>query len=144
MRDSRIKPEHFEKAELNGINRIALKQRVYILKWDVEKACSKRLRKKTKVPKEVLDIAKEHGLSRLNVVERIRRGWDIMDACTKPIKPGYPRMHPDWIYDKAKEHGLLSGTVNARILRGWSLEDACTLPTNDRHNPIKRRKALSE
>ena len=131
-----ITPAHIEKAKANGISYETLKERVYRLGWNVNKACTKPLRKKIVIPDDLMEKAKAIGLKKYNIANRLNTGWTMEEACTKPKKKGYPRLYPDWVYEKAKENGLRYTTVNHRIKSGCSLEVACTL------KPLKVRERL--
>ena len=121
-----ITPKDFEIAEENGIKKDTVIQRVRRFGWDVDRAV-KIKPKYIKKEKEILDLAKKHGINSSTIDDRVRNGWDLIKACTEPIrKKGRPRIYPDWVYEKAKENGIRFSIVNHRIHRGWDLERACT------------------
>ncbi|EJR51722.1 hypothetical protein IIO_06255 [Bacillus cereus VD115] len=83
-----ILDEHYKKAELNGINRKRLQERVYRYDWDIERATTQPLGKK----KIELDgkhgdwmyVAEQNGISRFTFYSRLKRGWPHHLAATKP------------------------------------------------------------
>ena len=55
-RNGKIAPEDYAKAEANGISKDALVSRIYILKWDMEKATTTPVQKQSKGNKEALAL----------------------------------------------------------------------------------------
>ena len=121
-----ITPEDYETAEKNGIKKDTVIQRVRRFGWDVDTAITKKI-KRENLPQEIVDKAKELGISKDLLVKRIKRGWSMEDACSIEAKGvGKPRKHPDWVYEMAEENGIRLATVNHRINWGWDLLRACT------------------
>ena len=84
-----ITPAHIEKAKANGISYETLKERVYRLGWNVNKACTKPKKKgyPRLYPDWVYEKAKENGLRYNTVNHRIKAGCSLEVACTlKPLK----------------------------------------------------------
>lgn len=123
-----ITPEDYEEAERNGICKDTLETRVRKLGWNVRKAKTKEVRKKHNISKELLEIAKANGITRDTVTDRIRNGWTVEEACTRPKKRGRQRKYPDWVYEEADKNGIRYSTVNHRVTDGWDLKKACTKP----------------
>lgn len=80
-------------AEELGINYSALKCRLQVYGWDIEKALEKELNEtrgkqytafgKTQ---NIAHWAKEYGINRETLALRLRSGWTIEEALTKPIQ----------------------------------------------------------
>lgn len=82
-----------------------------------------------------ITIAKENGIHRSNITQRIKKGWSVEQAV------GLAEHHPDsaitidgetmtkaqW----AKKLGISRQAVDARIKHGWSIEKALTAPKTD-------------
>ncbi len=121
-----ITPKDYETAEKNGIKKDTVIQRVRKLGWDIDSAITKKI-KRTNIPQEIIDKAKEMGIDRKTLVRRIRDGWNLEEACSIETKKiGKPRKHPDWVYEMAEENGIRLATVNHRIKWGWDMLRACT------------------
>jgi hypothetical protein len=80
--------EHFEQAAKNGIGYHTLYFRVYYYGWDIDKAItappSERFGNISKLPEEAVQIAKQNGLTRVDIWNRLNTGWTLEDAITKP------------------------------------------------------------
>jgi len=73
----------YEKAERNGISRGLVNGRVYEKGWDIDKAITKKPRKK--IDLSIYDEQiRANGLKRKTVVARIYRGWSVEDAVNTP------------------------------------------------------------
>lgn len=132
-----ITPQDYEDAEKNGICKDTLETRVRKLGWSVKKAKTKEVRKKYEISEELLEIAKSKGITRGVIADRLRQGWSIEEACTRPKKGGRQRKYPDWVYELADKNNISYSTVNHRILSGWNFEEACTIATMSQGERIK-------
>ena len=80
----------------------------------------------------VYSFCKEYGLSYNLVKNRLRSGWSLEDAISKParmysnIAKGFSYNGKEYssIFSFCKEHGLDYNLIKNRLMRGWSLEDS--------------------
>lgn len=84
-------------AKENGIKYSTFMNRVNNLGWDERKAATTPIldryqvireiadKKGRKVPREYLELAKQHGIPTSLVFQRVRRGWNFEMAATHPI-----------------------------------------------------------
>ncbi|AIY72788.1 TPA: hypothetical protein ACLQU7_005222 [Bacillus tropicus] len=83
-----ILDEHYKKAELNGINRRRLQERIYRYDWDIERATTQPVgTKKMDFDRKHGDwmrVAEQNGISRFTFYSRLKRGWSYHLAATKP------------------------------------------------------------
>lgn len=138
-----ITPEDYIEAERNGICKDTLETRVRKLGWSVKRAKTEKVRKKHRISKELLEIAKANGIERYTIADRLRNGWSIEEACTRPKKSGRQRKYPDWVYNEADRNGIRYSTVNHRVSDGWGLREACTTPVmtvNDRLRNMRNKR----
>ncbi|MCK1996819.1 hypothetical protein MPH47_06185 [Psychrobacillus psychrodurans] len=78
--------EQYETAKKNGINRATTCSRVRDLKWSVEDAITKPVKKKVVFTDEELAIMKKNKLRKSTVDCRIRTlKWDRERALTEPV-----------------------------------------------------------
>ena len=132
-----ITPEDYEVAKRNGIKRDTVNQRVRRFGWDIDRAITVKPRR-VDIPKDLLKKAKEIGIQRYTIINRIRDGWSMEEACTTEVgNVGRPKIHPEWVYKKAKENNIKASALNHRINRGWDLERACTEKTKDKKEVVK-------
>ena len=132
-----ITPEDYIEAEKNGICKDTLETRVRKLGWSVKRAKTEKVRKKHRISKELLEIAKANGIDRNTITDRIRQGWTVEEACRRPKKSGRQRKYPDWVYEEADRNGIRYSTVNHRVMDGWTLEKACTTPVMSIEDRVK-------
>ena len=87
-----ITPQDFETAAKNGIKKATVIRRVERNNWSVEDAITTPSQR-YELPKELLEEAAKLGLNRQLVINRIKVGWDIEEACRtlKKGKMGRPR-----------------------------------------------------
>jgi len=86
------------------------------------------------------DWARELGIDRQVIRERLKLGWSVEDALSKPLTPhgrrnvklltynGETRSMTEW----ARELGIKLVTLSHRLNAGWSVEDALTRPLQKR------------
>ena len=140
-----ITPEDFEKAKENGIPKDTVLTRVRMLGWDVDRAITKPPRKIRKFTKEEIKIMEENGIGRNTAVCRLKYGWTLEEAISRPKKPGRQYIYPEWVYEEANKNGIAYGTVNSRIKDGWDMKRACTERVKTRQESAKiARKKLKE
>lgn len=80
-----ITPEDYKIAEENGIKKGTLNHRVKCYGWDIDKAITKKPKKRI-IPKDLLIQAKSIGLDSKIISDRLRIGWTIERACSEPFK----------------------------------------------------------
>ncbi|HDR4393062.1 hypothetical protein V4C29_23995 [Bacillus cereus] len=82
-----ITDEDYKRAEAFGISNKLLSDRVYIYRWNKEKAITTPVRKtKNRGWKEFKQIALENGVSERTFRRRRQEGWDAVIAATTPPK----------------------------------------------------------
>ncbi|MCU5181543.1 hypothetical protein [Bacillus toyonensis] len=83
-----ILDEHYKKAELNGINRRRLQERVHRYDWDIERAITQPLGTKNmdfdRKHGDWMHVAERNGILRYTFYSRLKRGWSYHLAATKP------------------------------------------------------------
>ncbi len=87
-----ITPQNYETAAKNGINKDTVRMRVTRNNWSVEDAITTPS-ERYNIPKSLLEEAISLGLNRQLVINRIKVGWNVEDACRtlKRGKMGRPR-----------------------------------------------------
>ena len=140
-----ITPEDFEKAKENGIPKDTVLTRVRMLGWDVDRAITKPPRKIRKFTKEEIKIMEENGIGRNTAVCRLKYGWTLEEAISRPKKPGRQYIYPEWVYEEANKNGIAYSIVNSRIKDGWDMKRACTERVKTRQESAEiARKKLKE
>ena len=95
LKFNRLPKEWIDIARKNGICYSTFKYRVIILKLDIEIAATKPLQNRSsqakkayeasrKYPKEYKDLALKNGISERTFHRRLKSGWDLITASTKP------------------------------------------------------------
>jgi hypothetical protein len=83
-------------AEKNGICYSTLRYRINVLGWEPERAATQPLqdrKKQAKIayeksrvyPKEIIELAKQNGIPYDTFRNRVRAGWSLLDAATRPV-----------------------------------------------------------
>ena len=140
-----ITPEDFKIAEENGIPEYVVTTRVRKLGWDVDKAITKPVRAKRKFTEEQIKTMEENGVDRNTVSCRLKWGWTLEEALTKPNKRGRQYVYTEWVYKEANKNGISYSALGNRIRRGMSLEEACTKKTITKLEALEiARKKLKE
>ena len=140
-----ITPEDFKIAEENGISKGTLIMRVRRQGWDVDKAITTPVRAKRKFTEEEIKTMEENGLDRNTVSCRLKWGWALEEALTKPKKRGRQYVYPEWVYKEANKNGISYSALGNRIRRGMSLEEACTRKVITKSEALEiGRKKLKE
>ena len=87
-----ITPQDYETAAKNGIKKDTVRLRVTRNNWSVEDAITIPSQR-YEIPDDLLEEAIKLGLNRQLVINRIKVGWSVEDACRtlKKGKMGRPR-----------------------------------------------------
>ncbi|MCU4757425.1 hypothetical protein OCA26_14980 [Bacillus cereus] len=156
--DFYITPEEYERAEKNGINNEMLTRRVRNFGWDKEIAMTKPSRYNTTGWKNVKEIALLNGISRQTYVARMKKGWRLIDAISKPPITKYQALNlaskanskiqnktlTDTQAEIASLNGISYSTACERIKRlKWSVEEAITTPILTKEECAKRGREAS-
>ncbi|WP_337033234.1 nucleoside permease [Paenibacillus illinoisensis] len=138
--DYELTEKDYQRALVNGIDRDRVRERVYNLGWDKERAVTEPINKKVD-RSHWLQIAAEHGVTRSAFNTRLQRGWSEEKAATTPklsIAVAHERRHelqrkyPVELLHKAVENGISEQTFRRRVREGWSPEIAATKPNFSR------------
>ncbi len=86
-----ITPQDFETAAKNRIKKDTVIRRVRRNNWSVEDAITTPSQR-YELPKELLEEAEKLGLNRQLVINRLKVGWSIEEACTT-LKKGKMGRH---------------------------------------------------
>ncbi|MEN3133820.1 hypothetical protein ABDI49_25530 [Bacillus cereus] len=157
--DYYITPDEYERAERNGVNRRVLNERIRNLGWDKDIAMTKPVRSsKATGWCKVREIALKNGISRKTYYARMKKGWQLIDAISKPPINKYQALELAekanyWsgnkvLSDEQAEIASLNG-VSYRVARErirrlkWSVEEAITTPVLTRSECAKRGKEAS-
>ena len=139
-------------AEAYGIPYNTLRGRLR-LGWSLEKSLTTPITE-SNGPRPVTDhtgethpsiraMAREHGVSYSVYKRRVKDGWSVEKALTKPVL--HSERHPvtdhtgksyDSLAAMARAYGLTHGTLSARLRNGWDLERALTTPVG----PYNRKR----
>ncbi|MEB9294891.1 hypothetical protein P4J18_12270 [Bacillus cereus] len=156
--DFYITPDEYEEAEKNGISRDLLTCRVRKFGWDKEIAMTKPSRYNANRWKNIKEIALKNGISHSTYTARIKKGWRLIDAISKPPFDRYqslklatqvnPKNQNKILTDQQAKIASLNGisyrTAKARIKRSkWSIEEAITTPILTPQERGKRGKEAS-
>ena len=68
----------------------------------------------------------ENGIDRNTAVCRLKYGWTVEEAISKPKKQGRQYIYLEWVYEEANKNGIAYSTANSRIKDGWDMKRACT------------------
>lgn len=75
---------------------------------------------------EDYDAALEIGLLKRNVDMRLRDGWSLKEAISKPSTRNYMRLERTEMLLLAQRNGISERTFMRRIKKGWTPYDAAT------------------
>ncbi|MBL3848184.1 hypothetical protein IRV19_26990 [Bacillus cereus] len=76
----------YEKAAKNGISKSNVYQRVNGYGWDLERAITVPVRKRSgDINARMIVFAEQNGISKPTFFKRIKGGMDIYEAATKPV-----------------------------------------------------------
>lgn len=88
-----------------------------------------------------IQTAKQNGISRNTMIERLKRGWSLHDAVTTP--KNWNRL-PTSLAERAEQNGISKATLRSRLYRGWTTEQATTIPTNKSKCAVNKRQSASK
>ncbi|AJQ58651.1 hypothetical protein BTT_20610 [Bacillus thuringiensis serovar morrisoni str. 4AA1] len=157
--DFYITPDEYERAERNGINRRVFNERVRNLGWDKVTAMTKPVRGSNPTGWcKVREIALKNGIRRQTYYARMKKGWNLIDAISKPPINKYQalRLAEEANYwngnkvlsDEQAKIASLNG-VSYRLARErikrlkWPVEEAITTPVLTKEECGKRGKEAS-
>ncbi|MCU5514400.1 hypothetical protein OCF62_07425 [Bacillus wiedmannii] len=153
--DYYITPEEYDIAEKNGICRSTLEYRIRDAKWPKELAITKRPQKIAEWHK-VKEIALKNGICRNTFEDRRKRGWNLIDAMTKPpmsrseaLKRANHfnknnRVLTDEQIQQARNNGLKRSTVYYRFKKlKWDIKESITSPILSASERGRRGKEAS-
>lgn len=141
--------EDYQRAKANGIHRERVRERVYNLGWDKERAVTEPINKKIDRT-HWINVAAEHGITRAAFNTRLQRGWSEEKAATTP-KQSFAfaqkkrheemRKYPVEYLEEAVRNGITEQTFRRRVREGWTYEQASTVKVYQ-SNPNKSRKEM--
>lgn len=153
--DYYITPEEYDIAEKNGICRRTLEYRIRDAMWKREVAITKKPQKTAEWHK-VKEIALQNNISRNTFEDRRKRGWNLIDAMTKPpmsreesLKRANQfnknnRVLTDEQIHQARMNGLKRSTAYYRFKKlKWDIEKATTFPILSASERGRRGKEAS-
>lgn len=132
-----ITPEEYVLAEKNGVNKRNLDARIRACGWDKEKAINTPVQRKRKYPKKYINLAKSNGISTSCFAHRVKLGWSLERAATKPIANLNERLkelheknrkYSKQYVELANSNGISESLFYLRIRKGWDLETASIRP----------------
>ena len=140
-----LQPNHIEIAKKNGIPYNVVYRRFYDLGWNLERAITEPIRKRsTHNWEKWKDVAK---VSKDTYFQRVRnRGWDEERAAlTPPLKRHQWRTQKSVFTKeqemKMKENNIPYHTAYMRYKRlGWTREEAVTTPVMTKEESLKRAR----
>ncbi|MRB96461.1 hypothetical protein GH842_30980 [Bacillus thuringiensis] len=156
--DYYITPEEYEAAAKNGISNELLTCRIRNLGWDKEIAMTKPSRYNANRWKNIKEIALKNGISHSTYTARIKKGWRLIDAISKPPIDKYQALKlaeqanskcknkvlTDGQAEQAELKGISYSTARDRVKRlKWTVEEAITTPVLTRSECGKKAKEAS-
>ncbi|AGE76910.1 hypothetical protein U0X57_05630 [Bacillus thuringiensis] len=156
--DYYITPEEYEAAAKNGISNELLTRRIRNLGWDKEIAMTKPSRYNANRWKNIKEIALKNGISHSTYTARIKKGWRLIDAISKPPIDKYQALKlaeqvnskcknkvlTDGQAEQAELNGISYNTARDRVKRlKWTVEEAITTPVLTRSECGKKAKEAS-
>jgi len=157
--DYYITPDEYERAERNGICCRVLNERIRNFGWDKDTAMIKPVRRSNATSWcKVKEIALKNGINYQTYYARMKKGWKLIDAISKPPINKYQALELAekanyWsgnkvLSDEQAEIASLNGVsyrvACERIRRlKWSVEEAITTPVLTRSECAKRGKEAS-
>lgn len=121
----------YEKAAKNGISKSNVYQRVNEYGWDLERAITVPVRKRSgDINAGMIVFAEQNGISKPTFFKRVKGGMDLYEAATKPV--GYTAH-----LELARKNGIKDVTFYQRIKRGMRPYEAATKPVASRRKAQK-------
>jgi hypothetical protein len=149
-----ITPEEYETAAANGISRNLLETRIRKYGWPKELAMTKPPRKWSKIPREIVELARQNGIPRSTFYWRVHIGWAPERAATEPVADRAERVRrahdarrkiPADIIDLADQNGVKYTTLWKRInTLGLDPMTAATTPVMTKSESGRLAKAKRE
>lgn len=96
-----------------------------------------------KYPTEIIELRKQNGISENTFSKRVKRGMDLHQAATQPVKPIKSDAKFQKYVEIAQSNGISYSTFKTRVQQlGWSYEKASTQPqkTSDRQKWIDKAR----
>lgn len=146
-----------EWAEKYGLDYHTLLARLRTSKWSYHDALTSPIRDSERLLElngEVHNMAewgRITGFGKEAIRSRLRLGWSVEDALTKPVNKNMGPVRQEALSYKGitgtlkeicKAVGANYHTVQTRMYRGWSLEQAIEMPISDGHHQRKRNSSL--
>ncbi|UUW40227.1 hypothetical protein phageB13_41 [Bacillus phage B13] len=156
--DYYITPEEYEAAAKNGISYELLTRRIRNFGWDKDIAMTKPSRYNATKWINIKEIALKNGISRATYTARIKKGWRLIDAISKPPIDKYQALKlaeqvnskcqnkvlTDEQAEQAALNGISYSTARDRVRRlNWTVEEAITTPVLTPSECAKRAKEAS-
>lgn len=141
--DIYITPEEYEIAASHGVPAAMLDRRVRQQDWPKQRAMTTppRPQKPRGYFTEWLALAKKNGIGRDSFHNRVRKGWSLEEAATKPLPTAeeireqalkateHVRVFPEKYLRLAEANGIPYHTFRMRVIKsGWDLKRAATEP----------------
>lgn len=149
-----ITPEEYETAAASGISRSTLEARIRRLGWPKKRAITEPPRKRSKILREIVELAQRNDIPYQTLYWRIRSGWAPDRAATEPVADRAEcvrRAHdarrkiPADIIELANQNGIKYKTLWERInTLGWDPMTAATKPPMTRSESGRLAKAKRE
>lgn len=146
-----------EWAEKLGMDYHTLLMRYHYRKWSIKDTLTTPVKESERLLElngEVHNMAewgRITGFGKEAIRSRLRLGWSVEDALTKPVNKNMGPVRKEALSYKGttgtlkeicKAVGANYHTVQTRMYRGWSLEQAIETPISDGHHQRKRNSSL--
>lgn len=149
-----------EWAEKLGIDYHTLLRRYHFLKWSIKDTLttpvkdSERLLELNGQVYNMADWGRITGFGKEVIRSRLRSGWSVKDALTKPVNANISAAHSSkrsytykgftgTLKEISQHVGMTYTSLLSRMHRGWSLEDAIETPISDGHHARKKNSRLT-
>lgn len=132
-----ITPEHYDKAEKNGICRETLQAR-FNRGWDMERATTLPPYFFKERARELKETLERLGIAHSTYCQRLKRGWSVEKALTTP--KNHRGINKKSLRQLSIEHNINYQTLIARVKYGWDLEKALKTPIQVNRRRLSDRK----
>lgn len=150
-----------EWAEKLGIDYHTLLSRYHYKKWSIKDTLmtpvrdSERLLELNGEVHNMADWGRITGFGKEAIRSRLRMGWSVEDALTKPVNENIRAANchrKSYTYKGftgtlkalSKHLGLSYSMLQCRLFRGWDLEAAIETPPSDGHHPRRKNSRLTQ
>lgn len=145
MSDYYLTPEELDIAEMNGIGKALVQDRVYRHGWEKERAITQKRRDtKTSIWKTWSSLSESNGIGKSTFHDRVRKGMSPKDAATAPLfgtKNGVSRTFSKEILELAAANGISRQRLYERVQKSkWNEHRAATTPIIPKEEAHKYRK----